>query len=269
VSEAVGKHAIVFDIDRDIVDVIVNDMMYAPQDDLESDDDDSDEYSEEEKRFGCKAELEAYLAKRRLNYALAKEKALDIFNRNEIQDIPDDVELKFNYTITIPKMKTTVFNPAIRYVSCGASFRMAANCIGKTYEILKSPSLRSCSRRDVSSYARVVCAVNLQRMKVLLKNTWAFSLALGSATHESTSYLDIRIRFFDERSCSIVNLHACALPMFDRHTGRVMFDMVAKFLGVICPDWTIRLLGATSDGARNMTGRVEGVLSYLESSLLR
>jgi hypothetical protein len=48
-----------------------------------------------------------------------------------------------------------------------------------------------------------------------------------------------------------------------------MFDMVAKFLGVIYPDWRIRLLGATSDGARNMTGPVEGTLSYLESSLLR
>jgi hypothetical protein len=268
-AEGVGKRAIVFNIDRDIVDVVVKDMMYAPQDDLESGNDDSDESSEEEQRFGSKAELEAYLAKRRLNYALAKQKALDIFKRNEIQASHNDVELDFNYTITIPKTKTTVFSLATRYVSCGASFRMAANCIGKTYEIMKSPSLRSCSRRDVSSYARVVCAINLQRMKDLLKRTWAFSLALDSATHDSTSYLDIRVRYFDERSCSIVNLHACALPMFDRHTGRVMFDMVAKFLGFICPDWRIRLLGATSDGARNMTGRVEGTLSYLESSLLR
>jgi hypothetical protein len=215
VSEAVGKRTIVFDIDRDIVDVVVSDMIYAPQDDLKSDYDDSDEYSEEEKRFGSKAELRAYLAKRRLNYALAKQKALDIFKRNEIQAIPDHVELDFNYTITIPKMKSTVFNLAISYVSCGASFRMTANSIGKTYEILKSPSLRSCSRRDFSSYARVVCAVNLHRMKYLLKKTWALSLALDSTTHDSTSYLDIRIRFFDERSCSIVKLHTCALPMLD------------------------------------------------------
>jgi hypothetical protein len=48
-----------------------------------------------------------------------------------------------------------------------------------------------------------------------------------------------------------------------------MFDMVAKFIGVICPDWRISLLGATSDCARNMTGRVEGFLSYLERPLLR
>jgi hypothetical protein len=40
--------------------------------------------------------------------------------------------------------------------------------------------------------------------------------------------------------------------MFDRHFGRVMFEMVAKFLGVICVDWRIRLLNATSDKARNI-----------------
>jgi branched-subunit amino acid transport protein len=55
--------------------------------------------------------------------------------------------------------------------------------------------------------------------------------------------------------------------MFDRHTGKVMFDMVAKFLNVLCPDWRIRLIGVASDGARNMTGRVAGVVTRLASAM--
>jgi len=38
-------------------------------------------------------------------------------------------------------------------------------------------------------------------------------------------------------------------------------------LTVLCPDWTIRLLGLTSDGARNMTGRVTGVVTRLDAAM--
>jgi hypothetical protein len=65
----------------------------------------------------------------------------------------------------------------------------------------------------------------------------------------------------------IVNVHAVALPMFDRHTGEVMYKMVAAFLNVMCPVWTVRLLGISSDGARNMTGRVAGVVTRLSNAM--
>jgi hypothetical protein len=134
-----------------------------------------------------------------------KQKALNIFKRNEIQATPDDVELGLNYNITIQNMYTNVFIITILYVFYRAPFQIAVNCIGKTYEIMKYTSLRSSSRRDGFSCIILVCAVNLQGMKSLVKNTWAFSLALDSSTNDSTSYLDTRIRFFNERSCSIVN----------------------------------------------------------------
>jgi hypothetical protein len=69
--EAVGKRAMKSNTDREIV---VRDLICAPQDDLESDDEDSDEYSEGEQRLGNKAELESYIAKRRLKCALAKQR---------------------------------------------------------------------------------------------------------------------------------------------------------------------------------------------------
>jgi hypothetical protein len=37
-----------------------------------------------------------------------------------------------------------------------------------------------------------VCAVNLQRVARHLSRAWAFSIALDSATHQSTLYLDVR-----------------------------------------------------------------------------
>jgi hypothetical protein len=47
--------------------------------------------------------------------------------------------------------------------------------------------------------------------------------------------------------------------MSDRHTNEIMFNMVNKFLTVLCLDWTIRLIGLASDGVCNMTDSVVSV----------
>jgi hypothetical protein len=193
---------------------------------------------------------------------LAKERALSLFKR-----VDGDDDADYAYCVTIPKSKTMVFQLAVRYIACGASFRMAANLLSCTYNVLHNPILRSCSRNDISNFIRVVYVVNLQRMARHLRNSWAFSIALDSATHQSTSYLDLRFRIFLPAFYNIVNVHAAALPMFDRHTGEVMYKMVAAFLNVMCPVWTVRLLGISSDGARNMTGRVAGVITRLSNAM--
>ena len=144
---------------------------------------------------------------------------------------------------------------------------MASNIIGCTYVVLANPGLRGCLRQDVSNFIRVICAVNLQRIARHLRRSWAFSIALESATHQSTSYLDLRFRLFVPEFIDLVNLHGCALPMFDRHAGEVMFTMVNTVLSILCPDWNICLLGVISDGARNMTGRVAGVVPRLDNAM--
>jgi hypothetical protein len=55
--------------------------------------------------------------------------------------------------------------------------------------------------------------------------------------------------------------------MFDHHTGEIMFDMVNKLLIVFCPDWTIRLIGLVSDGVRNMTDHVTGIVIRLDATM--
>jgi hypothetical protein len=66
---------------------------------------------------------------------------------------------------------------------------------------------------------------------------------------------------------NIVNVLAAALPMFDWHTGEVMYKMVEAFLNVMCPVWTVCLLGISSDGARNMMGQVAGVVTCLSNAM--
>ncbi|CAK9203949.1 unnamed protein product [Sphagnum troendelagicum] len=46
-----------------------------------------------------------------------------------------------------------------------------------------------------------------------------------------------------------------------------MSTMVSKFWTVLCPDWTICLLGLTSNEARNMAGRVAGVVTRLDAAM--
>jgi hypothetical protein len=96
---------------------------------------------------------------------------------------------------------------------------------------------------------------------------WAFSIALDSTTHQSTLYLDVHFQIFMPTFYNIVNLHAVALPMFDWHTGEVMFQMVVSFLDVLHPSWKVHLLGVSSDGAHNMTSRVFGVVTRLSNAM--
>jgi hypothetical protein len=86
-------------------------------------------------------------------------------------------------------------------------------------------------------------------------------------THQSTLYLDLRFHVFIEEHNTIVNFHGCVLPMFNRHIDEVMFDMVSKFLTVLCPDWTIRFIGLAFEGACNMIGCVVGIVIRLDAAM--
>ena len=120
-----------------------------------------------------------------------------------------------------------------------------------------------------TNYVRMVCAINLHRIKGLVNNSWALSVAIDAATHHSTSYLDVRVRLFVPGKAShLQNFHLVALPIFDRHTGEVMYGMIFKLLNVICPDWKVKLIGVSSDGAANMTGQHLGVVTRICNTMI-
>ncbi|CAM6059209.1 unnamed protein product [Sphagnum tenellum] len=71
-------------------------------------------------------------------------------------------------------------------------WQKTSNILSCTYIVLHNPVLRVCSRHDVADYIRVVCDVNLQPIARHLRRAWAFSIAMDFATHQRTSYLDVR-----------------------------------------------------------------------------
>jgi hypothetical protein len=288
-------------IDKDIIDVIIGDMYYSsplhvlqPDQRIEGEDGTTAD-GNITACFGSAAEHAAVQANRLETATQMKIRALSVFKKqkvivienngqqldgnHEVEQHDDtllqggeegadaiDASSDYQYIVTIPSSKKTLMTLALRYISCGVTFRMAHNILQHTAEVFGLRSM-ACSRGDISMMARVACASNLQRISDLLKKSWAFSIAIDSATHQSTSYLDLRFRIYSKSSKDIHNLHGCALPLHDRHTGEVMHDMISKFLSVLCPHWRIALLGVASDGARNMTGRASGVVTRLQRSM--
>lgn len=242
--------------------------------------------------FGSAAEYAAVQKNRRETALQVKEQALSAFKKRKViviandgndaddeqqgegriavdSDNDDDANDRDNYQyiVTIPSSKKTVMALVLRFISNGVTFRTAQAILRDTADVLGLTRTMVCNRQEVSMFARVGCAINLQRISDVLKQSWAFSIAIDSATHQSTSYLDLRFRVYSRSSRDIYNLHGCALPLHDRHTGEVMHDMIEKFLSVVCPHWKIALLGVASDGARNMTGRAAGVVTRLQRSM--
>jgi len=140
-----AERQIVYDIEKDILDTIVGDMMFNPED---QDDSDADHDADEEPAFGSAVEINVLRLRHRQAAAKAKEQALSLFKRVELED---DVAIYF-YSVTIPKTKTILFRLAVRYVSCGTSFRMAYELIGCTYDVLGNPGLRVCSRDEINNF---------------------------------------------------------------------------------------------------------------------
>ena len=260
-SESSGQPSLTFDIDVGIVEKIIGGMIYSELDaakDIDNSDDDESVTDEVVHTFEGTAERKAQIAHRDAEKHKAKLQAMSIFVKA--------VDNQF-YTATIPKTKNQQFELSIESVACGASFRLTSKMIERTCQVMSLPTLRSCTRQSISSYIRTVSAVNLQRISSLLKQSWAFSIALDSATHFGTSYLDIRFRFYIKEGQKIVNLHGCTLPMYERHTGDVIAKMTVSFLDQMCPNWRVSLISATSDGAANMTGRFSGAITRIQQHL--
>lgn len=152
----------------------------------------------------------------------------------------------------------------IDYLSAGLSFRQATRVLLATKERSGMASIGSCSDSTISKYARIACAVNLQKVYDLLQEAWTFSIALDMSTHMSTSYLDIRVRLHLNRH-GIINVHLLAVPVYERHTAEVIFDTAAKALDVLCPPWKDTIIGVSTDGERKMTGRISGVATRFQN----
>jgi hypothetical protein len=134
-------------IDKDIVDVIISEMMFHPED----------------------------------MDGITRARLLESFvpTLDSSEDAADAGDVS-RYAITVTNTKQ--LQSVAQYLAAGLSFRQVSQVIMETKEVLGIGSIGSCSEGIVSRYARFICATNLQCIAELLRQCWAFSVALDMAT---------------------------------------------------------------------------------------
>ncbi|XXQ29722.1 DUF4371 domain-containing protein [Plasmodiophora brassicae] len=168
------------------------------------------------------------------------------------------------YTATVKEAKQ--FQLVIRFLARGMSFRMATSAVNDAKLVTGYAKLGCASEVKVATFARIQCAANFQSLASCLRRQWAFSIALDGAVCDGTGYIDVRVRFCD--AGRMQNRHVIAAPLFGSHTGEAMFNMVCQLFDVLCPTWTEHIIGSSTDGAANMTGRLSGVQTRLQAVAL-
>ena len=191
---------------------------------------------------------------------VSQSRALSLFSPKFNED---NVLLGYEVTIKNPMQFTFV----AEYLSLGLSFHQISGVCESTKRIVQVHKIGSISDGQVSNFARVLVAINLETIQRLLNlhSVLAFSLAFGGSTHRGTSYLWIRVRVHNDGE--ILNLHLLAVPMFEKNTAINQFNIIVKILDVLCTNWRNKVLGLGSDGENVMTGRLGGVVALLEREI--
>ncbi|GMF48780.1 unnamed protein product [Phytophthora fragariaefolia] len=117
----------------------------------------------------------------------------------------------------------------------------------------------------VSNSARVLCAAALQYLRTAIDLDTGFSIALDTSTLHGKSYLDVRARF--SLKGALYNFHLMAIPLYEEHTGEIVFATLSSFLDTLVPEWRHLLVGVSTDGDSSTTGRIRGVAARLEASV--
>uniref|UniRef100_K3X620 Uncharacterized protein n=1 Tax=Globisporangium ultimum (strain ATCC 200006 / CBS 805.95 / DAOM BR144) TaxID=431595 RepID=K3X620_GLOUD len=187
-----------------------------------------------------------------------KPHALDVFVKKDGSE---------NYEIVIKNQR--LYDLAIKFVSCGASFRLASRMIQCTKEETKLAYYGGASEHKIASYVRAVLASNLQKIALMMRSSWSYAIATDAAIHQSTSYLDIRIRLWQHGS--LHDFHIMTLPTFDQYPAPAIVQRLEKCLNILDSNWRAKLLGTTTNGGTNtgrntgMTGSQQGLAARLTS----
>lgn len=131
---------------------------------------------------------------------------------------------------------------------------------------LRKGSFGPVSKAYVAQCVGLVVCANLQKMSDILRSVscWAFSIVFDGATVQSTSFLDIRVRF--SMKGAVENVHLLAIPIHNLYTGLAMFELVKLVLdNLVCQTCGKGSSYAYLCGADNMTGRLSGAVNRLRS----
>lgn len=171
----------------------------------------------------------------------------------------------FNLTIA----NLARFEIIVRFVGNGQSFYQAVQSVRAVRDVGNNPNLVGVTETTVRQSAQATIAINLQHMRRIICDArcWAFSIAFDAATNREDSYLDIRLRVCERDG--LANVHLLTITLHESHTGLLMFDMISQLLeAVLGSCWRNKLLSVATDGARNMTGRVQGAVTRFQQVCL-
>jgi hypothetical protein len=91
-----------------------------------------------------------------------------------------------------------------------------------------------------------------------MAKTWYFAVASDVSIDDfGHSHLDVRVRFPGvETGDDLLSFHLLAIPLFEEsHNGAsFLYAFFAKVFDALCPTWTEKIIGSSTDGAPNMTG---------------
>lgn len=237
------KDRVVFQIQRDIVEVIIGQLLYDCEGDGDGDGD-------EDKSIAASQE-------RALQCFMKISNVSESGDEDTKDDDDDDDAGSYIASIKNPKQ----FQLVIGLLGTGASFRAVVQSIKCMIETLETSLVHSVSEKDVQRFARIACAVSLNKIRDILDHVWCFSVALDMSNHQSTGYFDIRVRVFV--AGKLHNLHVMALPVFTRHTALNLFRAFQRLFDVLCPAWRDKILSCSTDGENKMTGKQNGFLKLL------
>jgi len=165
-------------------------------------------------------------------------------------------------------MKNTRFFLVIDYVRCGMLFQQTAAVICHTKDRLKMKKLGGINNHNVGQYDRNLVATNLNKIVDLLlhPSVWAFSVAKDGSTHRSNLFFVIRICINGVLS----NLHLVAIQMFEQHTAKNIFNLIARFLDALrsaTTIWHAKFMSMSIEGENKMIGCHHGVVTHLKQAV--
>jgi hypothetical protein len=230
-----GEGALTLTFNRDVVDVIIGDLLFDP-------DDESTQATRER--------------------ALAVFKPLEDAAVAVDDDEAQDLNLEA-YRVKISSVRR--FRMVLGFIAGGASFRSASRFVGVAREICKAGYLTGCSEGVCATYARIICACSYQAMFEILRDCWGYSIALDVGHAQGTSYLDLRVRLCTKHG-KLANVHVIAIPLLLNKTAETQFNLCSKVLDVIDPMWRSKLIAISTDGERTMTGHRSGVQTRFEEA---
>jgi hypothetical protein len=210
-----GGNTLRFVINKDIVDVIIGDILFDPDD---------------------------------VDASPTRARALEIFKLFEDADRTDgaggaDVNIEA-YEVKIASSRC--FDLVLGYVSCGSSFRTTSRLVDFTKSVSRMGCFSGCTEGKIAMYRRVICAANLQKLSEMLSKCGVFAVALDVGSKQGTSYLDFRVRFC--YAGVLHNFHVLAIPFYYHKTAEIIKNSPCKALDVLYADWRARLIAVSTDG---------------------